>query len=113
MSATASSNVQVYTSLSNVAWQTDRVSISTGNTAVTYNVYLVALTYNDTNGNVIVSQAALGNLFSNAVSIPATTTQEVYVGVGNKLTIIGSNYTAQEIGTASSATAGVNGVING
>ena len=112
MSATAAT-ANVYTSLSNVAWQTDRVSISTGNTAVTYNVYLVALTYNDTNGNVITSQAALGNLFSNAVSIPATTTQEVYVGVGNKLTIIGSNYTAQEIGTASSATAGVNGVING
>jgi len=112
MSQTAAT-ANVYTSLSNVAWQTDRVSISTGNTAVTYNVYLVALTYNDINGNVLTSQAALGNLFSNAVSIPASTSQEVYVGVGNKLTIIGSNYTAQEIGTASSATAGVNGVING
>ena len=112
MSQTAAT-ANVYTSLSNVTWQTDRVSISTGNTAVTYNVYLVALTYNDTDGNVLTSQAALGNLFSNAVSIPASTSQEVYVGVGNKLTIIGSNYTAQEIGTASSATAGVNGVING
>ena len=111
MSATATANV--YTALSNVAWQTDRASISTGNTAVTYNVYIVPLTYQDTNGNVLTSQAALGNMFSNAVSIPATTTQEVYVGVGNKLTIIGSNFTAQELGTASSATAGVNGVING
>lgn len=114
MSATASSNVQVYTAaISNVAWSTDRASISTGNTAVTYNVYLVALTYQDTNGNVLTSQAALGNLYANAVAVPANNVQEVYVGVGNKLTIIGSNFTATEIGTASSATAGVNGVING
>jgi hypothetical protein len=112
MSQTAAT-ANVYTALSNVAWQTDRASISTGNTAVTYNVYLVQLTYQQSNGTPAVAQAALGNLFSNAVSIPANATQEVYVGVGNKITIIGSNYTAQEIGTASSATAGSNGVGSG
>jgi hypothetical protein len=35
---------------------------------------------------------------------------ETYVGVGNFLTIVGGNATVQELGTASSARAGVNGV---
>jgi hypothetical protein len=43
------------------------------------------------------------------VSIPATSTQEIYVGVGNLLTVVGANFTIQEIGTASSAQAGVIG----
>lgn len=89
-----SSQANVYTSVSDQDWYTDKARISTGNTAVTYNVAL----YPDF-GNTIYS----GN-----VSIPATTTQDVYVGVGNQITINGSNYTATEVGTASSGTAGVN-----
>jgi hypothetical protein len=53
--------------------------------------------------------AAVGNIYSNAVSIPASSTQEIYVGVGNRLTVTGANFTAQELGTASSAQAGVIG----
>jgi hypothetical protein len=93
------SQANVYTSAANVAWYTDKASISTGNTAVTFNVYATAL------GTV----AAVGNIYSNAVSIPASSTQEIYVGVGNYLTVEGANFTVQELGTASSAQAGVIG----
>jgi hypothetical protein len=93
------SQANVYTSVANAYWYTDKCSISTGNTAVTFNVYATAL------GTV----AAVGNIYSNAVSVPASSTQEIYVGVGNHLTVTGSNFTAQEIGTSSSAQAGVIG----
>jgi hypothetical protein len=79
----------VYTSVSAQAWFTDKCKIATGNTAVTFNVDLVYPT-------------ATGNLYGNSVSIPANDTQIVFVGVGNKLTVAGSNFTAQEIGTTSS-----------
>ena len=87
----------VYTSLANPTVYTDKLSISTGNTAVTYQVYAVALG----------TANAVGNLYSAAVSIPANSVQEMYSGAGNKVTITGSNWTATELGTASSATAGV------
>lgn len=87
----------VYTSLSNVTVYTDKLSISTGNTAVTYQVYAVALG----------SSAAVGNLYSAAVQIPANNVCEMYSGAGNKVTIVGSNWTATELGTASSALSSV------
>lgn len=90
------SQANVYTSVANVVWQTDKVEISTGNTAVTYQVWLAPNFAN--------------SIFSNAVSVPAYKTEYKYVGVGNYLTITGSNFTAAEAGTASSGTAGVNGV---
>ena len=100
----------VYTSVSNQAWFTDKCRIATGNTAVTFNVDRVALTYQQANGVPATAVTALGNIYSNAVSIPADSTRDIYVGVGNKLWIIGANYTATELGTATSATAGVIGV---
>ena len=100
----------VYTSVSNQAWFTDKCRIATGNTAVTFNVDRVALTYQQANGVPATAVTAAGNIYSNAVSIPADSTRDIYVGVGNKLWIIGSNYTATELGTATSATAGVIGV---
>jgi hypothetical protein len=93
------SQANVYTSAANAVWYTDKASISTGNTAVTFNVYAPA----------VGTAAAVGNIYSNAVSVPATTVTEIYVGVGNKLTITGANFTVQELGTASSAQAGVIG----
>jgi predicted RecA/RadA family phage recombinase len=87
----------VYTSLANATVYTDKLSISTGNTAVTYQVYAVALG----------TANAVGNLYSAAISIPANSTTEMYSGAGNKVTISGSNWTALELGTASSATASV------
>jgi hypothetical protein len=91
-----SSQANVYTSVSSQAWYTDKAMISTGNTAVTYNVAL----YPDF-GNTI---------YSAPVSVPPYTYEYIYVGVGNQLTITGANFTAAEAGTASSALAGVNGV---
>jgi hypothetical protein len=93
------SQANVYTSAANAVWYTDKASISTGNTAVTFNVYAPA----------VGSVAAVGNIYSNAVSVPATSVKEIYVGVGNQLTISGANFTVQELGTASSAQAGVIG----
>lgn len=89
------SQANVYTSVSAQAWYTDKAMISTGNTAVTYNVALYP-GFSDT-------------IYSNAVVIPAYDSQYVYVGVGNKLTVTGANFTAAEAGTASSGTAGVSG----
>lgn len=89
----------VYTSLANAAVYTDKLRVSTGSSAVTYQVYAVALG----------SASAAGNLYSAAIQIPANTTRDLYAGVGNQITISGSNWTALELGTASSATAGVIG----
>ena len=84
------SQANVYTTVSAQAWYTDKCRISTGNTAVTYNV------------NMLYATPETGNLFSSAVSIPAFSSSDVWVGVGNELTITGSNFTAQEVGTTSS-----------
>ena len=85
----------VYTSVSAQAWYTDKCRISTGNTAVTFQV------------NMITGTPATGNLYSNAVSVPAYTASDVWVGVGNQLTITGANFTAQEVGTTTSGNAAV------
>lgn len=87
----------VYTSVSSLSWSTDKARITTGNTAVTYNV------------NIIYGTPATGNLYSNVTSIPANWSSDVWVGVGNQLTITGANFTAQELGTASSGQVSVRG----
>lgn len=89
----------VYTSLANAAVYTDKLRVSTGASAVTYQVYAVALG----------TANAAGNLYSAAIQVPANSTRDLYAGVGNQVTISGSNWTALELGTASSATAGVVG----
>lgn len=89
----------VYTSLGNTTVYTDKLQISTGNTAVTYQVYATALG----------TAAAAGNIYSAAISIPANTVFEAYSGAGNKVTVVGANWTALELGTASSAQSGVIG----
>lgn len=90
-------SANVYTTLANTVVYTDKLRISTGNTAVTYQTYAVALG----------SSAAVGNVFSAPIQIPANSSRDVYAGAGNKVTVAGSNYTALELGTASSATASV------
>lgn len=161
------SQANVLTSASNVIWYTDKCEIVTGNTAVTYNIYVMpagpatttVVTGSVTNGsnvltttmasasliggnisgtgvantttvvsvnpendflilsaNATASSAttqnysvvlhAQGNLYSAAPQVSADSRQQIYVGAGNYLTITGSNWTARELGTASSATAG-------
>lgn len=87
------SQANVYTSLANTVVYTDKLRISTKNSEVTYQVYATALG----------TQPAVGNLYSEPFQIPADTTRDLYCGAGNKVTIVGSNFTALELGTASSA----------
>lgn len=84
----------VYTSVTAQSWYTDKCRIATGATAVTYNVNIQYPT-------------AIGNIFSAASSIPPYSTQDIFVGVGNELTISGANFTAQEVGTTTSGKYGV------
>ena len=158
------SQANVYTSVANAIWYTDKCEIVTGNTAVTYNIYvmqagnptvgilgsvsnasnvmiapnasqtLIGSTFKTgtgvantvtvvsaVNGQTLVMSANAtadstgpytlttgnqGNLYSAAPSVAASNRQQIYVGAGNKLTITGSNFTAREIGTASSAVEG-------
>jgi len=87
----------VYTSVNSQSWYTDKCAITTGHTSVTYQVYAVGL------GNA----PPAGNIYSDPSSVNADSRQEIYVGTGNQLTIVGTGFTAEEIGTATSATAGV------
>lgn len=104
----------VYTSASGQAWYTDKARISTGSNTVTFQVEAVQLTYqNPATGNWANAGVVVGNIYSNPVQVPANSRQDIYVGVGNKLTVVGGNVTIQELGTRSSATAGSNGVGNG
>lgn len=89
----------VYTSLGNATVYTDKLQISTGANVVTYQVYATALG----------SATAVGNIYSAPISIPANTVFETYAGAGNKVTVVGTPFTALELGTASSAQSGVIG----
>lgn len=91
-------SANVYTSLGNAAVYTDKLRIST-QTAVTYQVYATALG----------TASAVGNIYAAPIQIPANTTRDVYCGAGNHVTVTGSNWTALELGTASSAQQGVIG----
>ena len=77
------SQANVYTSADNIIWYTDKCSISTGNTAVTFNVFAANLYYTPANGVPQLATAAKGNIYSNAVSVPANSRQQIYVGAGN------------------------------
>lgn len=79
----------VYTSLANAAIYTDKVRISTGTSAVTYQVYEIYPT-------------DIGNRYTAEVTVPANSSADVLVGVQNRLTVTGTGYTALEIGTQSS-----------
>ena len=83
----------VYTTLANTTVYTDKLQVATAANAVTYQVYATALG----------SAAAVGNLYSAPITIPANTVFEVYSGAGNKVTVTGTPFTALELGTASSA----------
>jgi hypothetical protein len=89
----------VYTTLSNTLVYTDKLQITTTANAVTYQVYATALG----------TAAAAGNIYSVPINIPANTVFEAYSGAGNKVTVVGTPFTALELGTASSAQSGVIG----
>jgi hypothetical protein len=84
----------VYTSASAQAWYTDKAKITTGANTVTYQVNLV---YPD----------GAGNLYSSPVQVSSNSSEEIFVGVGNQLTVAGGNVTIMELGTASSGSRAV------
>ena len=105
--------IQVVNAVSNVAWTTDKVEIATTNANVTFQVSVVQLTYVQANGRSTnaTMTTATGNLYANAIVVPGNTVQQYYVGAGNYLNIVtGTGFSATALGTASSATAGSNGV---
>jgi hypothetical protein len=93
------SQANVYYTLANATVYTDKLLVTCDDT-FTYQVYAVALG----------SANAVGNLYSQPVGYPAGS-YELYSGAGNKVTIetASANVSALELGTASSATAGVIG----
>jgi hypothetical protein len=108
--------IQVVNAVSNTAWTTDKVEIATTVANVTFQVSAVQLTYSQANG--VVANATMttdvGNLYANAIVVPGNSVQQYYVGAGNYLNIVtGTAFSATAIGSATSATAGENGVGNG
>jgi hypothetical protein len=105
--------IQVVNAVSNTAWTTDKVEIATSAANVTFQVSVVQLTYVQANGvpaNATMTTST-GNLYANAIVVGSNTTQQYYVGVGNYLNILsGSGFSATALGTATSATAGENGI---
>jgi len=105
--------IQVVNASGNVAWTTDKVEIATTTANVTFQVSVVQLTYVQANGvstNAAMTTAT-GNLYANTIVVPGNTVQQYYVGAGNYLNIVtGSGFSATALGTASSATAGSEGV---
>jgi len=105
--------IQVVNAVSNVAWTTDKVEIATTNANVTFQVSVVQLTYVQANGvpaNATMT-TSIGNLYANAIVVPGNSVQQYYVGAGNYLNIVtGTGFSATALGTASSATAGSNGI---
>ena len=83
----------------NALWYTDKIEIVTGSTPVTFQVYATALR----------NQTAVGNIYSNPRMVPDNSQEQYYVGAGNYLTVAGSDWSGTEIGTKSSAQAGVGG----
>jgi len=91
--------IQVINAAGNVLWTTDKAEINSASADVTYQV----------NATALGSAVAVGNLYANVVSVPNGTTQEIYVGSGNYLIMVGTTFTAVALGTASSAQEGVIG----
>lgn len=91
--------------IANTVWTTDKVRIATGTNSVTAQVRLAAAP--TSNASVFLYND--GNV-ANSVPVvcPADSIVDMYVGVGNQLTIVGANGTATEIGTGSSGNDGVN-----
>jgi hypothetical protein len=86
-------SIQVVTTAGNVAWTTDKAEISAVTNDVTYQV----------NATALGTAPAGGNLYAAPVRVPAGSVQQLYVGAGNYLILVGTTFTAVALGTQSSA----------
>jgi hypothetical protein len=82
------SQANVYTSATNQVIYTDKARINAGTSPVTFQVN-------------ILYPSATGNLYSAPPSVPANSSRDVFVGVGNQLTVVGT-CTIEEVGTTTS-----------
>jgi len=99
--------VQVVNIASNVAWTTDKVEITTGAANVTFQVSQTQTTWTNASGITANTTMPTGNLYANAIVVPANSSQQFYVGVGNYLNILtGAGFSAIALGTTTSGTAG-------
>ena len=85
------SQANVYYTADFQTWYTDKARINTGTNPVSYFVN-------------IIYPSATGNLYSQPPSVPANSSREIFVGVGNQLTVDGGagGVTIEEIGTTTS-----------
>jgi hypothetical protein len=90
--------------ISDVVWTTDKARVTTGVNAVTFQVALAGKPTLDGN-DFLYNDGTVTN--SIPLVIPANSSIDLYVGVGNQVTTTGANGSCTEIGTASSANAGV------
>ena len=90
--------------ISNTVWTTDKARVTTGVNAVTYQVALAGKPSLDAN-DFLYNDGTVTN--SIPLVIPANSSLDLYVGVGNQVTILGANGSCTEIGTTSSANKGV------
>ena len=89
-----SSQANVYSgAIANVKWYTDKARIETGTNSVTFQINVA---------NLANAGVTSDTIYSNAVVIPANSSKDMFVGVGNYVTITLGNATIQELGTASS-----------
>ena len=90
--------------IADTVWTTDKARVTTGVNSVTFQVALagkptssaLVFLYNDGTGSNSIPMV-----------IPANSSLDLYVGVGNQVTVVGANGSCTELGTASSANAGV------
>ena len=90
--------------ISNTVWTTDKAQITTGANTVTFQVALAGKPTSDAT-HFLYNDGTVTN--SVPLVIPHQTKIDLYVGVGNQVTVAGENGSCTEIGTASSANAGV------
>ena len=90
--------------ISATVWTTDKAQVTTGANSVTFQVALAGKPTSD-DTHFLYNNGTVTN--SIPMVIPANSKMDVYVGVGNEVTIVGGNGSCTEIGTASSANSGV------
>jgi hypothetical protein len=90
--------------IASTVWTTDKARVTTGVNSVTFQVALAGKPTSDSNDFLYNNGTATNSI---PLVIPANSSIDLYVGVGNEVTIAGANGSCTEIGTASSANAGV------
>lgn len=90
--------------ISDTAWTTDKARVTTGVNSVTFQVKLAGKPTSDANDFLYNNGTVTTSV---PLIIPANSSLDLYVGVGNQVSVVGANGSCTELGTASSANAGV------